>query len=214
MKELYGVYGASGCGRTIMPFLREAQGQELYEYVFIDDAPQTAFVNGHAVLPWRDFLNVAKKKQVSIAIANSGVRETLAHKIIDAGVEWRGATSTKSAVLDAVKIGPGAIISPFATIGSNVVVGRGLLADIHSCVNHDCVLGDFVTLAPYANCNGNVVLEDHVYVGSGAVIKQGQAGKPLVIGRGAVIGMGAVVTRDVPAGMTVVGNPARPLVKG
>jgi len=34
-----------------------------------------------------------------------------------------------------------------------------------------------------------------------------------VIGRGAVVGMGAVVTKNVPPGVTVVGNPARLLVK-
>ena len=38
--------------------------------------------------------------------------------------------------------------------------------------------------------------------------------RTLVIGRGAVVGMGAVVTKSVPAGATVVGNPARALVKG
>jgi hypothetical protein len=40
-------------------------------------------------------------------------------------------------------------------------------------------------------------------------IKQGKPGAPLVIGKGAVVGMGAVVTKSVPAGATVVGNPAR-----
>jgi acetyltransferase-like isoleucine patch superfamily enzyme len=60
-------------------------------------------------------------------------------------------------------------------------------------------------------CNGNVVIEDHAYIGTGAVIKQGAPGAPLVISRGAVVGMGAVVTKSVPAGTTVVGNPARVL---
>jgi acetyltransferase-like isoleucine patch superfamily enzyme len=62
-------------------------------------------------------------------------------------------------------------------------------------------------------CNGNVVVEDCAYIGAGAVIKQGRPGAPLIIGRGAVVGMGAVVTKSVPAGVTVVGNPARPLIK-
>ena len=75
------------------------------------------------------------------------------------------------------------------------------------------MIGDFVTFAPGVKCNGNVVVEDHAYIGTGAMIKQGLPGQPLVIGRGAVVGMGAVVTKSVPAGATVVGNPARLLVK-
>lgn len=62
-------------------------------------------------------------------------------------------------------------------------------------------------------CNGKVIIGDHAYIGAGALIKEGRYGKPLVIGDGAVVGMGAVVIRDVEPYVTVVGNPARPLVK-
>ena len=57
------------------------------------------------------------------------------------------------------------------------------------------------------------MIEDHAYIGAGAVIKQGEPGKPTVIGQGAVVGMGAVVTKSISPGITVVGNPAQQLVK-
>jgi UDP-2-acetamido-3-amino-2,3-dideoxy-glucuronate N-acetyltransferase len=50
------------------------------------------------------------------------------------------------------------------------------------------------------------VVEHGVSIGSGATILGG-----VRIGREATIGAGAVVTKDVGAGETVVGNPARPL---
>ena len=76
---------------------------------------------------------------------------------------------------------------------------------------HDSVVGDFVTFAPRVACNGRSLIEDHAYIGTGAVMREGKAGVPLTIGVGAVVGMGAVVTRNVAPGTTVVGAPARPM---
>ena len=110
--------------------------------------------------------------------------------------------------MDDVQVGEGAIFSPFTTVTSNVVIGRHFHCNINSYVEHDCVIGDFVTFAPGVQCNGNVHIGDGAYVGAGAMIRQGRPGAPLRIGDEAVIGMGAVVLNDVPAGATVAGNPA------
>ena len=108
------------------------------------------------------------------------------------------------------RIAEGAILCANTMVTSNATIGRFFHSNIYSYVAHDCEIGDFVTFAPRVHCNGNVRIEDHAYIGTGAVLKQGTPGRPLVIGTGAVVGMGAVVTKDVAPHTTVVGNPARP----
>lgn len=214
---LFGVYGASGCGREVMPLAREQlrlEGRHEAELVFIDDGLGGDVANGHRVLSFGAFLaQPACVRHVGIAIADSRVRERLAKQCEEAGVRPWSVRAQNAVLMDDVHIGEGALLSPFVTLTSNIRVGRHFQANLYSYVTHDCVIGDFVTFAPGVKCNGNVVIEDHVYVGTGAIIRQGRPGAPLVIGKGAVVGMGAVVTRSVPPGTTVVGNPARPLVK-
>jgi len=153
----------------------------------------------------------AQSRGISLAIANSQVRERLAARCIQDGVRFVDARAANAVSMDEVQLGEGAILCPFVTLTSNIRIGRQFHANIYSYVAHDCVVGDYVTFAPGVHCNGNVVIEDHAYIGTGAILRQGKPDEPLVIGRGAVVGMGAVVTKSVPPGMTVVGNPAKPL---
>ena len=212
--KLFGVYGAAGCGRGVMPLVRAALPAD-GEAVFVDDGDYPLRVNGHRCLSWQAFLaEPAEARAVCLAIANGAIRARLAEICAAAGVDIFSARAANVVIMDEVEMGEGAILSPFVTLTSNIRIGRHFHANLYAYVEHDCVIGDFVTFAPGVKCNGNVTVEDHAYIGTGAVLRQGQPGKPLVIGAGAVVGMGAVVTRDVPPGATVVGNPARPLVKG
>jgi sugar O-acyltransferase (sialic acid O-acetyltransferase NeuD family) len=144
-----------------------------------------------------------------VAIANSQVREKIVRRCEDDGINFFEVRASNVVQMDNVQLGEGAILCPFVTLTSNITIGRHFHANLYSYVEHDCVIGDFVTFAPGVMCNGNVHIEDHVYIGAGAMIKQGSPDVPLVIGRGAVIGMGAVVTKSVSPGVTVIGNPAR-----
>jgi sugar O-acyltransferase (sialic acid O-acetyltransferase NeuD family) len=206
------IFGVSGCGRGVMPLAR-AQWEncaEPYELVFVDDAPPEAEVNGHSVMTYGAWLaQPATKRLINVAIANGEVRQKLTQRCEADGVDFFEVRASNVIEMDNVAIGVGAALSPFVTLTSNIQIGRHFHANLYSYVEHDCVIGDFVTFAPGVKCNGNVVVEDHAYIGAGAIIKQGLPGQPLVIGRGSVVGMGAVVTKSVPAGSTVIGNPAR-----
>lgn len=217
MTELYAIYGASGCGRSLMPVARQQLKRDSIraEIVFIDDSLETkSDINGHRAMNYVAFKSEpALSKYVLIGIANSSVREKLANQLLQDGIALWGVSADNTLMMDQIEIGEGAALSPFVSLTSNIKIGKCFHANLYSYVEHDCVIGDYVTFAPGVKCNGNIHIEDHAYIGTGAVIKQGTPDKPLVIGKGAVVGMGAVVTKSVPAGVTVVGNPARILEK-
>ena len=217
MTKLYAIYGASGCGRSLMPVARQqlARESDASEIVFIDDALESvAEVNAHRAMNYLAFLNeTASEKYVQIAIANSHVREKIAQRLKMDGIQLWSIIADNVVLMDQLELDEGSALSPFVTIGSNVRIGKCFQANLYSYVEHDCVIGDFVTFAPGVKCNGNIHIQDHVYIGAGAVIKQGTPDQPLVIGAGAIVGMGAVVTKSVPSGATVVGNPARIVTK-
>jgi sugar O-acyltransferase (sialic acid O-acetyltransferase NeuD family) len=212
----FGIFGASGCGRGIMPLARLQLATEVScRLVFVDDAKAGQRINGHEVVCLDTFARFdGNRSSIAIAIADPHIRRNAAARCEAAGFSFFEVRAVQSVVMDDVKIGEGGLISPFVTLTSNIRIGRHFHANLYSYVEHDCVIGDFVTFAPGVQCNGNVHIEDDVYVGAGAVIRQGTADAPLVIGCGAFIGMGAVVTKSVSPGVTVVGNPARVLKKG
>ena len=217
MSEIFAVYGAAGCGRSLMPVASE---QLKYlgnnsRIVFIDDAlTENTNVNGYVAMNYDKFKSLdSYNKFVLIAIANGTIRQQLADKLKHDGIELWTVKGSTTLIMDSASIGDGAALSPFVTIASNVTIGKCFHANLYSYVEHDCIIGDYVTFAPRVSCNGNIHIHDHAYIGAGAVIKQGTPDKPLIIGEGAIVGMGAVVTKDVPAGAVVVGNPARTLIK-
>lgn len=210
---IYGLYGASGFGTEVMPLLARAvpAGAQL---VFVDDGNPGRELNGYPVLKFDDFAAQNSEKHCSIAIADSAIREKLVRRCAGANIRIVDVQAANVVVGDNVEVGKGSILCSFVHLTSNLRIGVGFHCNIYSYVAHDCVVGDFVTFAPAVKCNGNVHIGDHAYIGTGAILRQGRPDKPLLIGTGAVIGMGAVVTKDVPAGETWVGNPARPLTKG
>jgi len=216
--KLYGIVGAGGFGREVMPVAKEYLAMicnDPFRLVFIDDGIEETKINGFDVLTTDRFFEVqADEYLFNIAIGSGRTREKVAEAMMGRGARPFKIRSSNAMTLAENEIGDGSVLCPFTMVTSNSKIGKFFQANIYSYVAHDCVIGDFVTFAPGVKCNGNVVIEDHAYIGTGAIIKQGTPSKPVVIGAGAIVGMGAVVTKSVAPGATVVGNPAKPLRAG
>ena len=126
----------------------------------------------------------------------------------------------------------------FAAVLPGAKIGRDCNLNAHTLVEGGAVVGNRVTLKCGVYIRSGITLEDDVFCGPNAtftndkrprskqypdsfpqtLVRQGAsigAGATilpgLTIGEGAMIGAGAVLTKDVPAGETWVGNPAAKL---
>ena len=205
------IYGSGGFGRELVGLGRDylrRLGRQHEELVFIDDKQDSFPVMGIRILP---FEKVEPLTEYIIALGDGRTRQILDERCKGAQLRPASLFANDVCLGDDIEIGEGAVFCQRSLVTSSARIGRQFQCNIYSYVAHDCIIGDYVTFAPRVSCNGNVHIGDYAYVGTGAVIKQGDKNRPLTIGSGAVVGMGAVVTKDVEPGSTVVGNPARPL---
>lgn len=206
-----GVYGAGGHGRETASLLLQ-KSMHAPGLIFVDDDPQKSGkkINGLLVKSFTDLCREPDRRRLLvISVAEPYLRKYLAQKCSQAGFSFTTVVAANSLVQPDNMIGPGGIFSPFTLVTKNITIGKHFHCNMYSFVAHDCVIGDYVTFAPRVSCNGMVRIEDFVYVGTGVVFRQGTPHKHLVVGRGSVVGMGSVVTKDVPSGVLVMGNPAR-----
>ena len=102
------------------------------------------------------------------------------------------------------QIGEGCQVMAQAAVCTHVQLGSGVIVNTAATVDHDCFIGKGAHIAPGAHLAGEVVVGERAFIGVGAIVLP-----HLLIGEDAIVGAGAVVTKNVQAGVTVVGNPAR-----
>ena len=114
-----------------------------------------------------------------------------------------------TAVIDEhARIGKACIVRHQAVISAQAELGRNCMVADNAYVGHDSVVGAYTYISPGVNINGSVTVGEGCFVGTGAVILPDRR-----VGVGCMVGAAACVIADVPDGQTVVGVPARPLVK-
>ncbi len=215
MEKINAVYGYGGFAREVMPIFNDQYTKERNVFVVHQKfMPKTKIINSNEILSFEDFIKIDnEQKSIVIAISDSLKRYNISNEIDKANIQRMNLISNKSIIMDSVEISSGAVICPFVTLTSNITIGDNFHANIYSYVAHDCVIGNNVTFAPSVKCNGNVIIEDNVYIGTGAIIKQGKEDNPIIIRENSIVAPGSYVTKNVEPDTTVYGNPAQKLSK-
>jgi len=195
------VFGAGGHGLVVAE-AAEAAGWKIHG--FWDDyrAPEEK-ISRWSVLG-APVLEAGLGEQVIVALGDNRVRWEQVNALVASRVRLACVVHPAAAVSVSARLDAGVFVGAGAVVNAEAAVGPGGILNSGCVVEHHVALDDAVHVGPAAVLAGGVVVGARVLIGAGAVVL------PRVrIGADAVVGAGAVVTTDVPAGQTVMGNPAR-----
>jgi sugar O-acyltransferase (sialic acid O-acetyltransferase NeuD family) len=143
----------------------------------------------------------------ALAVGQLGVgtpREALWRRVASSGLGFPRLVSPDAIVNDTVTGGEAAVILDGAVLQCGVALGRGVIVNTRSAVDHDCTLGAWVHIAPGATLCGGVTVGTYSLIGAGATVIEGRR-----IAECCVVGAGATVLHDLTEPGVYVGTPAR-----
>ena len=212
MKNLF-IVGAGGFGSEVLAWAEEVVARSSPGWRiagFFDDDPGALTKR---TLPYPVLGSVADCTPTQddlflCAIGNPQSRFAVCAALGSAGARFATLVHPTAIVGPRSALGEGCIVCPGVIISCDVVIGSHVILNMHSTIGHDARIGDGATISCHVDITGGVRLGRGTLIGSHASVLP-----EVVVGDYAVVGAGSIAVRDVPSNTTVIGNPARILVK-
>jgi sugar O-acyltransferase (sialic acid O-acetyltransferase NeuD family) len=202
------IFGAGGFAREVEWLIAEKNVHSPTATVcFVGRGDEVGSeIHGIAVVTAAEAYKRFRNAYVICTSGSGAIREAMAQEAASAGFT-NYATLIDPGVRfhhDHIAIGAGTVICAGTILTTDIRLGNHVQINLDCTVGHDTEMEDYVTLAPGVHISGRVKICRGAYIGTGASVIPG-----VTIGAKATIGAGAVVVRDVPAGETHVGIPAK-----
>lgn len=204
------VWGGAGHASVLLDMISASNARVL---VFVDEQAMAPLIPGVPMLrgeqPWREWYRHFGAEHVGWgAVAaigrQGGHRQRVREVMRSMGVAMPTLVHPSASVSMQADIGDGVQILAMSVVAARARLGHVCIVNHRATVDHECELEDGVMVGPGATLCGCVRVGEDAFIGAGATVLPRRT-----VGRGAMVGAGAVVTRDVPDGAVVVGNPAR-----
>jgi len=207
MKKI-GIFGASGFAREVGDIAFNLGFEPIYVARDHSDADALKFTGG--VILEQD-VHQLRETDFAIGIGDNQVRrkvyERYSSQLRFTNLIHPTATFGNGQ-LEAITSRKGVIVCAGVRFTNNIQIGNFTIFNLNATVGHDVFCEDFVNIAPGANISGDVHIEAGCWIGTGAVINQGDADKKLRIGTNTTIGSGSVVVKPCDHDAVYVGIPA------
>jgi sugar O-acyltransferase (sialic acid O-acetyltransferase NeuD family) len=138
------------------------------------------------------------------SIGDPKLRIKLFKIVRDMGFEIPNLIDQTACVSNYTKLGKGIFIGKNAVVNAGSVIDDCAIINTRSVVEHDCIIEEFVHIAPGAVLLGNVTVGRNTHIGANSVILQ-----QLKIGSDTIIGMGSTVTKNIESKVVAYGNPCK-----
>ncbi len=197
------VVGAGGHGKVVADILLAA-GERVTGFLDDDARATGTRVLDLPVLGTREWLASAPGARVALGVGNNSTRERVARACLDAGAVLVTAVHPRAVVSASARLEDGVVVMALCVLNPDAIVRQGAILNTAAVIEHDCEIGAFAHVSPKAALAGACKVGARAHIGIGATLLPG-----MTVGDDAVVGGGAVVTKHVPAGVVVVGAPAR-----
>ena len=148
-------------------------------------------------------------KNFLLTMGDGRIRAELQQRILAAGGEVPTLIHPSAVISHFAKIHPqGVYISPFTYVQADSEIETGSVLLSHVNISHNTHIGQYCFVAGGSHIGAYTDMKDYVFVGQGVL---SISDKVKTIGEGAYIGAGSLLTHDVPAGVKVMGRPAKPI---
>ena len=201
MKDLI-IIGAGGHGRVIADI---AQKLGVYETIsFLDDSDTKESMGLPIVGKTSDITKYIEVADVFVAIGNNTVRGEFVESLLAMGANIPTLIHPSAVIGACVEIGVGTAIMAGAVVTPCSKLGKGVIVNTCSSVDHDCIIDDYCHIAVGAHVAGKVNLGEKVWIGAGVTIKNNVS-----ICSDCIVGAGAVVIKDIIEVGIYIGIPAK-----
>ncbi|TMW70548.1 acetyltransferase [Alteribacter natronophilus] len=198
--------GQGGHSKVITDMIEKNNAGKVVGY-FDDLYQEVLVVDGIVKGPVQAVKRVLEENpelKLAVAIGNNRSRQEIVSMLGLPDERYATIIHPSAVISSYARIGTGTVVMPLAVVQADASVGNHVIINTGAIVEHDNIIGDFVHLCPKAALAGGVTIEEGTQVGTGTSVIPG-----INIGTWTTVGAGATVIKDVPAGCTAVGVPAR-----